>query len=80
MTVTADHARARRARALAAMFGVAIVVLAADAVSKTLVLERLPGHPPVRLLGGLITLSLTRKVDLSRARGSAGGAGSLARR
>jgi signal peptidase II len=60
MTVTADHARARRARALAAMFGVAIVVLAADAVSKTLVLERLPGHPPVRLPGGLITLSLAR--------------------
>src|SRR6516225_2419762 len=58
MTATADHARARRA--LAAMLGVALAVLTADAVSKTLALERLPGRPPVRLLGGLITLSLTR--------------------
>src|SRR5215813_6852665 len=60
MTATTDHARARRARALAVMLGVAIAVLGADAASKTLVLERLPGHPPVRLLGGLITLSLIR--------------------
>jgi signal peptidase II len=34
-------------------------VLAADAISKTLVLGRLPGHPPVRLLDGLLTLDLT---------------------
>ena len=34
-------------------------VLAADAISKAQVLARLPGHPPVRLLHGLITLDLT---------------------
>jgi signal peptidase II len=60
MTDTHDHARARRPGALAVMLGVAVLVLAADAVSKTLALEKLPGHPPVRLLGGLITLALTR--------------------
>jgi len=41
------------------MFGLAAVVLAADQISKALVLEKLPGHPPVRLLDGLITLKLT---------------------
>jgi signal peptidase II len=41
------------------MFGVAVIVLAADAISKAQVLAWLPGHPPVRLLHGLITLDLT---------------------
>jgi signal peptidase II len=41
------------------MLGVAAVVVAADAVSKALVLRDLPGRPPVRLLGGLLTLRLT---------------------
>jgi signal peptidase II len=41
------------------MVVVAAVVLIADVVSKTLVLSKLPGRPPVRLLGGLITLRLT---------------------
>jgi signal peptidase II len=50
---------ARRARALALMAGLAAVVLAADQISKALVLRKLPGHPPVRLLDGLITLKLT---------------------
>ena len=40
------------------MFCVAAFVLVADTISKTLVLRDLPGHPPVRLLGGLITLRL----------------------
>ncbi len=40
------------------MLGVAVVVFAADLVSKTIVLDTLPGHPPVRLLDGLITLDL----------------------
>jgi len=40
------------------MFAVAAFVLAADSISKALVLSDLPGHPPVRLLGGLITLRL----------------------
>ncbi len=51
--------RARQIWAFTAMFGVAVVVLAADAISKAQVLARLPGHPPVRLLDGLITLDLT---------------------
>jgi len=41
------------------MVTVAVVVFVADVVSKTLVLSKLPGQPPVRLLGGLITLRLT---------------------
>ena len=41
------------------MFGLAAVVLAADQVSKALVLDKLPDRPPVRLLDGLITLRLT---------------------
>jgi len=59
--MTADPARprARRIRALAVMSCVAAAVLAADAISKAQVLARLPGHPPVRLLDGLITLGLT---------------------
>jgi signal peptidase II len=51
--------RARRIWSLAIMFCVAIAVLTADAISKAQVLARLPGHPPVRLLHGLITLDLT---------------------
>jgi signal peptidase II len=56
-----DHRRlrARRIRALTVMFGVAIAVLTADAISKALVLGKLPGHPPVRLADGLLTLDLT---------------------
>jgi len=50
---------AHRARTLAVMLGVAAFVVAADAVSKALVLRDLPGRPPVRLLDGLLTLKLT---------------------
>jgi len=59
--MSADPARlrARRMRALTVMLALAAVVLAADAISKALVLDKLPGHPPVRLLGGLLTLDLT---------------------
>ena len=53
-----DH-RHRRARALTVMFCVAVAVLTADAISKALVLGKLPGHPPVRLADGLVTLDLT---------------------
>ncbi len=48
----------RQLRAITVMFCVAAFVLVADTISKTLVLRDLPGHPPVRLLGGLITLRL----------------------
>jgi signal peptidase II len=60
MTATGENSGARRAGVLAAMLGVAVFVVAADAVSKTLALENLPGHRPTRLLGGLVTLALTR--------------------
>ena len=48
--MTADPARQRTRRiwALTVMFCVAVIVLAADAISKQVVLARLPGHPPVR--------------------------------
>jgi signal peptidase II len=60
MTADPVRQRALRVRALADMFGVAVTVLAVDAFSKALVLEKLAGgHPPVKLLHGLITLSLT---------------------
>jgi signal peptidase II len=51
--------RSRRIWPLTVMFCVAVVVLAADVISKARVLARLPGHQPVRLLHGLITLNLT---------------------
>ena len=53
------QARTRRILALTVMFCVALAVLMVDAVSKAQVLARLPGHPPVRLLHGLVTLDLT---------------------
>ena len=59
MTTDPVRLRTRRLRALAVMGCVAAIVVAADAISKQLVLDRLPGHPPVRLLHGLITLDLT---------------------
>ena len=59
MTADPVRLRTRRIRALAVMGCVAVIVVAADAISKQLVLARLPGHPPVRLLHGLITLDLT---------------------
>ena len=57
----ADPARrqTRRIWALTVMFCVAVAVLTADAISKAQVLARLPGHPPVRLFDGLLTLDLT---------------------
>jgi signal peptidase II len=59
MTDEAARQRARRSRALTIMLTVAAVVLAADAISKALVLQRLREHQPVQLLHGLITLDLT---------------------
>jgi signal peptidase II len=59
MTADPVQLRTRRIRALTVMFCVAVIVLTADAISKQEVLATLPGHPPVRLLHGLITLDLT---------------------
>jgi signal peptidase II len=52
----ADTARRRRVGILLA---VAAAVLAADAISKAIVVAELPRHP-VRLLGGLLTLQVMR--------------------
>ena len=38
----------------------AALVLAADVVSKAIVVARMPDHAPIRLLGGLLTITLTR--------------------
>ena len=59
MAAQPGHVPVRRARTLAVMLGVAAVVITADAVSKALALRDLAGRPPVRLLGGLLTLRLT---------------------
>jgi signal peptidase II len=59
MTTDPVQLRTRRIWALTVMFCVAVIVLTADAISKQQVLTRLPGHPPVRLLHGLLTLDLT---------------------
>jgi signal peptidase II len=49
-----------RGPAIAVLAGVAALVVTADAVAKQLVLAKLAGHAPVRLLGGLLYLDLTR--------------------
>jgi signal peptidase II len=59
MTADPIQLRTRRIWALTVMFCVAVIVLTADAISKQQVLSRLPGHPSVRLLHGLLTLDLT---------------------
>jgi len=58
MAAQPDHVPVRRARTLTVMLGVAAVVVVADAISKGLALRDLPGRQPVRLLGGLLTLTL----------------------
>jgi signal peptidase II len=58
------HAASREPRSsrlqVAVLIGVALFVLAADVISKAVVVARLSHHPPVRLLGGLLTLRLIR--------------------
>ncbi len=55
--VPGPPARPRRSGLLLA---VAVFVIAADIVSKAIVVARMPGHAPIRLLGGLLTITLTR--------------------
>lgn len=54
---TAEPARPRR---VALLFAVAVLVLAGDIVSKAIVVARMADHPDIRLLGGLLTITLTR--------------------
>jgi signal peptidase II len=47
-------------RLLALLFGVAVVCLTLDIVTKVLAVANLDGQPPVRLLGGMASLVLVR--------------------
>ena len=51
---------AGRRRHLGVLFAVAAFVIAADVVSKIIVVAKLSGRAPVRLLDGLLTLDYTR--------------------
>ena len=49
-----------RPRRVAVLVAVAIAVIALDLISKTIVVATLSNRPPVRLLGGFLTLTLVR--------------------
>ena len=49
-----------RPRRVGLLLAVAAFVLAADVISKAIVVARMADHPPIRLLGGLLTITLTR--------------------
>jgi lipoprotein signal peptidase len=51
---------AARPRRVGLLFGVAAFVLAVDIITKAIVVARMPDHQPIRLLGGLLTITLTR--------------------
>ena len=57
---TSGPARAVPRRRVGVLLGVAAIVLAADATSKAIVVAELSGHPPVHVLGGLLTLQVMR--------------------
>jgi lipoprotein signal peptidase len=49
-----------RPRRIGLLVGVAVFVIAADVISKSIVVAKMANHPPIRLLGGLLTITLTR--------------------
>src|SRR5256885_3990122 len=49
-----------RPRRVVLLLAVAAFVIAADVVSKAIVVATMPGHAPIRLLGGALTITLTR--------------------
>ncbi len=49
-----------RPRRIGLLVGVALFVIAADVISKSIVVAKMADHPPIRLLGGLLTITLTR--------------------
>jgi signal peptidase II len=55
-----DDGTAARPRRVGLLLAVAVFVLAADAVSKAIVVATMPAHPNIRLLGGALTITLTR--------------------
>jgi signal peptidase II len=56
----ADAAKPVRPRRIRLLLAVAVFVIAADVISKAIVVARMPDHAPIRLLGGLLTITLTR--------------------
>jgi len=58
--LTGAAAAARQPRRVRALLAVAVTVLVVDIVSKVIVVATLSGRPPVRLLGGLLTLRVDR--------------------
>jgi signal peptidase II len=58
--LNADAAVPERPRRVGLLLAVAVFVIAADIISKAIVVARMPGHAPIRLLGGLLTITLTR--------------------
>jgi signal peptidase II len=60
---TADNSKTPHTpapRRVGVLVAVAITVIALDLISKTIIVATLSHHPPVRLLGGLVTLTLVR--------------------
>jgi signal peptidase II len=49
-----------RPRRVGLLLAVAAFVIAADVISKSIVVARMADHLPIRLLGGLLTITLTR--------------------
>src|SRR5438128_11593725 len=49
-----------RPRRVGLLLAVAAFVIAADVISKAIVVATMPGHPNIRLLGGALTITLTR--------------------
>jgi signal peptidase II len=42
------------------LIAVAVFVLAADVISKAVIVARMPGHPPIRLIGSFLEITYTR--------------------
>jgi signal peptidase II len=55
-----DAAPPQRPRRIVLLLAVAVFVIAADVISKAIVVARMPDHAPIRLLGGALTITLTR--------------------
>jgi signal peptidase II len=60
MNGEADAGAPGRRRRIGLLLAVAVFVFAADVISKAIVVAQMPGHAPIRLLGGLLTITLTR--------------------
>jgi signal peptidase II len=54
------QAPARRPRRVGVLIAVAVFVLAADVISKAVIVARMPGHPPIRLIGSFLEITYTR--------------------